>query len=850
MPSLNTTQFVGTFHDLLAQLHAETISEGDFETALISAFDSWVGLYASNPVLAQRLVQVLARIDGILLSAGPPDSETGSIGAFAFDTVNQAFYGPKDESGWGDPSYITGITWSAVSGKPSTFPPSSHQHAASDVTSGTFDNARVAVGNVTQHQAALSLAMAQIVGLVDALAAKIETSTVGSANGVAGLDESQLLDPANIPGLSASQTTSGTFADARIAASSVTQHDDEISPLWSNVRATPTTLSGYGITDARTAAQITAEIAASISALVDTAPGTLDTLNELAAALGDDPNFATTITDALATKLASSVWVAATASNDGYMTQEQAGKLAGIESGATADQTGAEIKAAYEGEADTNAYTDAERDKLAAIAEEATKNATDAQLRDRSTHTGTQAQSTIENLVDDLAAKIEAADLAYMSYIKRSSSDNTTDLTTGVTLGWDVAIKEDSGFTVGGAGSSEITFVETGAYDISVMQPYIDTSTEGVGQHNSLDMHAELGGVGVTSTYRGTPVIDADGHREGSVEMEETIDATAGQVLTVHVTRGSGADPLYGIAGEARLIIKRVGGKSAVIAGMTDSEVKTAYENNADTNAYTDAEKAKLASIDAAHYGAPVQSTTELTAIPEAELTDKERRYVEDELSDYFYNATAASGDLAPDDQTGGTGFWFKVAVDGETAASIKTKYESNADTNAFTNAYKAAIDGLPTVISQGEAETGTATDPRIVTALRLRQAANAAIAAATGTTEGKLLALGADGKVDSARLPDGFGGASWALVDADGTMTDKQFEIVSGATATRTRNLPSPLVVGQQYAIKAIGGSARMGANGNTIRHKGVDIGGDLLMADGETAYVVADSTSTVEIM
>ena len=41
-----------------------------------------------------------------------------------------------------------------------------------------------------------------------------------------------------------------------------------------------------------------------IDALVDTAPGTLDTLNELAAALGDDPNFATTVTSSIATKLA------------------------------------------------------------------------------------------------------------------------------------------------------------------------------------------------------------------------------------------------------------------------------------------------------------------------------------------------------------------------------------------------------------------------------------------------------------------------------------------------------------------------------------------------------------------
>ena len=38
--------------------------------------------------------------------------------------------------------------------------------------------------------------------------------------------------------------------------------------------------------------------------LVDSAPTTLDTLNELAAALGDDPNFATTITNLIGTKLA------------------------------------------------------------------------------------------------------------------------------------------------------------------------------------------------------------------------------------------------------------------------------------------------------------------------------------------------------------------------------------------------------------------------------------------------------------------------------------------------------------------------------------------------------------------
>ena len=41
-----------------------------------------------------------------------------------------------------------------------------------------------------------------------------------------------------------------------------------------------------------------------VDALVDSAPGALDTLNELAAALGDDANFSTTVTNSIATKLA------------------------------------------------------------------------------------------------------------------------------------------------------------------------------------------------------------------------------------------------------------------------------------------------------------------------------------------------------------------------------------------------------------------------------------------------------------------------------------------------------------------------------------------------------------------
>lgn len=56
------------------------------------------------------------------------------------------------------------------------------------------------------------------------------------------------------------------------------------------------------ITDNDTSIATTAFVKAVVAALVDSSPASLDTLNELAAALGDDPDFATTVLDALALK--------------------------------------------------------------------------------------------------------------------------------------------------------------------------------------------------------------------------------------------------------------------------------------------------------------------------------------------------------------------------------------------------------------------------------------------------------------------------------------------------------------------------------------------------------------------
>lgn len=71
------------------------------------------------------------------------------------------------------------------------------------------------------------------------------------------------------------------------------------SPAFSGIPTAPTASTGANTTQIAT----TGFVAAAIGALIDAAPGAMNTLNELAAALGDDPSFAATVTNALAGKL-------------------------------------------------------------------------------------------------------------------------------------------------------------------------------------------------------------------------------------------------------------------------------------------------------------------------------------------------------------------------------------------------------------------------------------------------------------------------------------------------------------------------------------------------------------------
>lgn len=163
------------------------------------------------------------------------------------------------------------------------------------------DVGRVYVGNGSAN---IAMAKKAEVTTVDG---KVETHTARVDN-PHSVTKTQvgLGNVSNVDTTNASNITSGTLSADRLAVSGVVAGTyksiavDDKGRVLSGTN--PTTLSGYGITDADTSAQVTTKINNAVASLVDSSPTTLDTLNELAAALGDDPNFATSTATAIGLK--------------------------------------------------------------------------------------------------------------------------------------------------------------------------------------------------------------------------------------------------------------------------------------------------------------------------------------------------------------------------------------------------------------------------------------------------------------------------------------------------------------------------------------------------------------------
>jgi hypothetical protein len=131
-----------------------------------------------------------------------------------------------------------------------------------------------------------NMATSTLKGRVTAGTGDPEDLTVGQVRTLLSLNNVDNTSDANKPVSTAQQAALDTKAPLS-------------SPALTGTPTAPTATAGTNTTQLAT----TAFVASAIAALIGSAPGALDTLNELAAALGNDPNFATTITNGLAGKL-------------------------------------------------------------------------------------------------------------------------------------------------------------------------------------------------------------------------------------------------------------------------------------------------------------------------------------------------------------------------------------------------------------------------------------------------------------------------------------------------------------------------------------------------------------------
>ena len=102
--------------------------------------------------------------------------------------------------------------------------------------------------------------------------------------------------------VTAAKLTSDSVTTDKILDDNVTAAKLEHSINLVGNPTTTTQSASDNSTKIATTAYVETAAAAAAAAVVDAAPSTLDTLNELAAALGDDPNFATTVTNSIAAK--------------------------------------------------------------------------------------------------------------------------------------------------------------------------------------------------------------------------------------------------------------------------------------------------------------------------------------------------------------------------------------------------------------------------------------------------------------------------------------------------------------------------------------------------------------------
>ncbi|EKA1244758.1 hypothetical protein OJ394_004014, partial [Salmonella enterica] len=178
---------------------------------------------------------------------------------------------------------------------------------SSDITFKSIDTANITFGDVVfiNPPASESVVGVSRFATAEEVGEGLDPAIAVSAKRLKGeLDKKANLDSPNLTGTPTAPTTAESDNSQKIATTAFIKqvllaYAKLDSPNFTGKPTAPTADQSSNDTQLAT----TAFVRSAIAALVDSSPGALDTLNELAAALGNDPNFATTMTNALAGKM-------------------------------------------------------------------------------------------------------------------------------------------------------------------------------------------------------------------------------------------------------------------------------------------------------------------------------------------------------------------------------------------------------------------------------------------------------------------------------------------------------------------------------------------------------------------
>ena len=276
-------------------------------------------------------------------------------------------------------------------------------------------------------------------------------------------------------------------------------------------------------------------------------------------------------------------------------------KLDAIESGATADQTDAEIKTAYENNSDTNAFTDAEKTKLTNI--EASADVTD-------TANVTSAGALMDSELTDLAG-VKGVTISTLQVKPTEGAFVDGDKTKLDAIEASADVTDTANVTAAGAlMDSELTdLAGVKGVTISTLQVKPSEGAFANGDKTKLD------GIEASADVTDTANVTSAGALMDS-ELASIADVKALDQSVV-----SGATPTFTTTNFTDDTDKRFmtdaqeskldGIEASATADQTDAEIRAAVEAATDSNVFTDADHTKLNAIEAS---ADVTDTANVTA--------------------------------------------------------------------------------------------------------------------------------------------------------------------------------------------------------------------------------------------